>query len=437
MGLLQKKGDFNSYLVRGEYDIVTVSLESSHFLFKAFIDSKIEELRLEDTTTFAVDEFLKYHGCLVTPIRGGEDPSFLPPETFHYLFNLSKDWDSVPETFRTKLLDMNLLMVNASGLPYETEVLPENQERGMERRTIVRLGFYDVHSSAVSRSLQDFMNAEIVNSPLVRSCYSLKLSAPYFYLLELSGSSGDIDDFLLRLHYIWESGFPSLKIFARCDDVIQRLSEGYSNILLTLQARPDLVARAEERLIAPLLYGEHEAQTALIDFIERSEALIRSISSESTQKRCLEMLSEIQLAFQLNSHSLLQEAVNVIARCLLDLMVAKLAVLYHCDATVDAVIAELKRRGLFREHTATFGNLYPIFVKADQSRAAGRDPDTKEGQVFERFNTFRNNLVFSKGSDTSTQLTNEKRRQAEALFLELLHEVPRYFIVEAGRTGSD
>lgn len=414
--MLEKERNFNSYLVRGDYDIVSVSVESSHFLFKAMLDKRMEQLQLRETKVFTVDQFLKYHGCLVTPIRAEKGSSFYTSEILHYLFNLSKDWDSASESYKSKLLEMNLLMVHESGMPYE--------EEGNWRRTIIRLGFDGWISDAMHSSFQQYIKSEVIKSPMVRNCYSLKSPAPYLYIFEAVGNVHNIDDFIIHLHEDCQAGFPSVKPFTRCDDVMRKLSDGHWNVLLTIQTKPDLVALAEEKIIAPIFYSDQIGQTDVIHFIEKCEAVIRSIRGESLKKKCIEMLSEIQLALQLNSHSVLQDAVNSVAQRLVALMTDKLSGFYRCEASSEAVIAELKRRGMFREHTPTFGNLYPIFLEGCRTLTrpiSGRDDG---GEVFERFNEYRNSLILSKRTEL---LTLAEKEQAERVFSELVSVLPKYF----------
>ena len=432
MRQLQKEQSVNSYLVRGDYDVVLVSVESDHFLFKALLDKRIEELKLQDTTIFTVGQFLKYHGCMVTPIRGKQDSSAYSSEILHYLFNLSKDWQSASESYKKKLLEMNLLMVNTFGMTYEEEPLQVGEGQGIGRQTIIRLGFDGVISDAMHGGFQQHIKSEIIKSPIVRNCYAVKSPVPCRYILEVVGDPKSIDDFVIHLHEECEAKFPSLRLFARCDDVMRKLSDGHWNVLLTIQTKPELLSLAEEKLVAPIFSLEQGEQAEIIHFIEKCETVIRSMGEEPLRRMCIEMLSEIQLALQLNSYSLLRDAVNSIGQQLVTLMISKLSGFYHCDDNVEAVIGELKVRGMFREHTATFGNLYPVFVGECCSLIQGNSPDTTSGKkVFERFNEYRNTLIFSKRTES---LTGTEREQAKSLFWELVGILPKYFeeVADAG-----
>ncbi len=429
---LEKGAEFNSYLVRGEYDVVSVSLESAHFLFRALIERRLEDLKLRDTFTLTVDEFLKYHGCLVTPILG-DDPAFLAQEAiFHYLFNASRDWDSVPDRYRRKLLEMNLLMMDPTGRAYEDAEDIESEAR-LRRRTIVRVGFGGGAPESVLASLKRLMAADVVPNPLVRSCYALRASSSVSFLLELVGLPGEIDVFLIKFHRTWEATDAPAPLFTRCDEVIRRLSGGHANVLLTIQARPDLIARAEERLLAPLVCGWEEGTISFVGFIEESEAVIRGIASEDIQKAALDMLAEVQLAVQLANRALLEEAMNAITHRLVGLMLTRLAALYGCADAPEAVTGELKRRGMFREHTPTFGNLHPVFFAAHDPE--GRGQWAAEKSVFERFDAFRNAFVFGRSSRLPVQLTDDERQQAKRVFCELLGAFGAIFS-EEDRSGK-
>lgn len=422
--LLEKEQNMNSYLVRGDYDIVLVSVESNHYLFKALFDRRTEELKLEGTVVFTVNEFLKYHGCIVTSIRGEGDSSYFTSELLHYLFNLSKDWGSASEAHKTKLLDMNLLMSNNLGLPYEEESWEGEEEQTYKRRTLVRLGLDGVISDEMYNGLKKHIETEIIKNPIVRNCYSLKSPAPYLYILEAVGSSRAVDDFLIHLHEEWDAKFQSLRLFARCDDVMRKLSDGHFNILLTMQTKPELLALAEERLIAPIFYGENSEEAKIVQFIEKCEAGIRSIRAEDLRTECIEMLSEIQVALQLNSYSMLLEAVNRVAHKLVTFMIKRLASLFHCDANEESIVRELKRRGTFREHTATLGNLYPVFIETCCSFGAVELARAEGEKVFEGFNEYRNSFIVSKRTEL---LAQEERDVAENLFPELISILSKYF----------
>lgn len=428
---LEKEQNLNSYLVRGDYDIVLVSVESNHYLFKALFERRTEELKLQGTAVFTVNQFLKYHGCVVTPIGGAGDSLFYSTELLHYLFDLSKDWDSGSEIHKNKLVEMNLLMFNTLGLPYEEEAWESGEGQVYKRRTIIRLGFDGVISDIMYSDLKEYIETEIVNNPVVRNCYSLKSPVPYLYVLEAVGCPGAVDDFLIHLHEECDTKFHSLRLFARCDDVMKKLSDGHFNILLTMQTKPELLALAEEKLIAPIFYAETGEQTKVVHFIEKCEAGIRHIRAEELRKGCIEMLSELQVALQLNSHSMLREAVNQIALKLVTFMIQKLAFLFHCDPTEEAIIGELKRRGMFREHTATLGNLYPVFIKVFRLFGGADSAGTDSERVFEKFNEYRNSFIISKGTEL---LTEEEKDVVEQLFPELITILPRYFD-EAAKAG--
>lgn len=422
--LLEKEQNMNSYLVRGDYDVVLVSVESNHYLFKALFERRTEELKLERTAVFTVNQFLKYHGCIVTFIRGEEDPSFYTSEMLHYLFNLSKDWDSASEVHKRKLLEMNLLMCNTGGLPYEEEDWGSEEGQAYKRRTIIRLGFDGVISDAMYNGLQKYIETEIVNDPIVRNCYSLKSPVPYLYVLEAVGNPRAVDDFIIHLHEECATRFHSLRLFSRCDDVMRKLSDGHFNMLLTMQTKPELLMLAEEKLIAPIFYGEKNEQTKIVHFIEKCEAGIRSIRSEDLRRDCIEMLSEMQVALQLSSYSILREAVNQTALKLVGFMIKKLAILFQCEPNEETVVVELKRRGMFREHTATLGNLYPVFVKAFHSFGDGDSAKMHGERAFEKFNEYRNGFIISKRTEL---LTEGEKEVVEKLFPELISILPKYF----------
>lgn len=419
---LRRDSLFNAYLLRGEYDVVIVSVESSHVLFRALLDKRLDDLGLEGIATFTVGRFLKYHGCVVTAIRGDRDPASHAPETFHHLFNLTKDWNSAPEAWKATLLRDNLLMINPAGVPYERDGWASDRGSGGTRRTSVRVRFHRLAPDTSPQGFDDFLMEYLIPNPLVRNCYTAKPSGPYAFVFELVGAPGPIDEFLADFHRESSARFADATPVTRCDEVVTKLSEGHLNVLLTMQARPDFVAHAEERLAGSFF---QEDRTGIVRFVEESEAAIRAIHTAALQDRCLAMLSSMQLAFQLDSPFMLRDAVIGVARELTALMLVSIARALPCESDEGTVIAELKRRRLFREHAATFGSVYPVFLTLRESQPPAAKDDGE--QVFAALHELSNRLMLSSRPADQVNLTPAERADAEQVFCRLMRVMPAHF----------
>lgn len=419
------RGDdlFNSYLLRGEYDAALVSVEAHVLLSRALMDKRVSDFGLAEVATFTVRRFVKYHGCLVSAISSDGTASLDAPETFHHLFNLTKDWSSASESRKAALLRANLLMVNAAGVPYESDQPAPSDLAQAERRTIVRVRFQAGPAEAAPAGFDEYLASCIAPNPLVRNCYVAKAGSPCACVLELAGQPALVDAFLADFHADCREQFPADAPATRCDEVVTKLGEGHLNVLLTVQARPETLARAEARLTRMLF---EEDRTAVVRFVEEGEAIIRSIREGSLQGRCLRMLSELQVAFQLDSALVLGDVVTGMARDVVGLMIRAFARILACGPDEETVIAELKRRGWFREHAPTLGNLAPAFLLRVAPLA---DPaaQTDAAGAFSALLELSNRLMLSGRSETDAGLTAAERRDAERVFLRLIRVLPGCF----------